>query len=167
MVIWLCLHGELYVGMDGLDGWGSSSVLWFHGDKSWMCHPSNRTTLWAWRPPYWLPSPKSLPWRSWQWQMTAVSQWQLHLSVHRTPATLLQSGPLSTLFFSMLVISPSRWCSMDLWNVGVLPQCYTVSQPRRPWLALLHICHLENKCYLTWLLLSPQRYTFHSSLCYS
>jgi len=23
--------------------------------------------------------------------------------------------------------------SMDLWNIGILPQYYTVSWPRRPW----------------------------------
>jgi hypothetical protein len=30
--------------------------------------------------------------------------------------------------------NPEDGGSMDLWNVGILPQHYTASQPRRPWL---------------------------------
>jgi len=32
---------------------------------------------------------------------------------------------------SSLPPASGRICSMDIWNVGVLPQRYTASQPRR------------------------------------
>jgi len=30
---------------------------------------------------------------------------------------------------------------MDLWNVGILPQVYTASRPRRPRLETLNLCY--------------------------
>jgi len=35
-------------------------------------------------------------------------------------------------FVGPCCLHPEDGCSMDLWNVGILPQHYTASQPRRP-----------------------------------
>jgi len=47
----------------------------------------------------------------------------------------MQHGPLKRLYPTTLhgvtTQKTEDGCSMDLWNVGVLPQHYTASQPRR------------------------------------